>query len=100
MMKRIVSVIGLFAVLIASFVSISITDSKSIVSYKTYKEGNSNSQMARKILSDNTLQEGKVNMFNYASNGNYINSSFQQSNDPEYIIYYQCSMIICDFIIR
>ena len=43
MMKRIVSVIGLFAVLIASFVSISITDSKSIVSYKTYKEGNSNS---------------------------------------------------------
>ena len=85
MMKRIVSVIGLFAVLIASFVSISITDSKSIVSYKTYKEGNSNSQMARKILSDNTLQEEKVNMFNYASNGNYINSSFQQSNDPEYI---------------
>ena len=85
MMKRIVSVIGLFAVLIASFVSISITDSKSIVSYKTYKEGNSNSQMARKILSDNTLQEEKVNMFNYASNGNYINSSFQQSNNPEYI---------------
>ena len=85
MMKRIVSVIGLFAVLIASFVSISITDSKSIVSYKTYKEGNSNSQMTRKILSDNTLQEEKVNMFNYASNRNYINSSFQQSNDPEYI---------------
>ncbi len=85
MMKRIVSVIGLFAVLIASFFSVSITDSKSIVSYKTYKEGNSNSQMVRKILSDNTLQEEKVNMFNYASNGNYINSSFQQSNNPEYI---------------
>ena len=85
MMKRIVSVIGLFAVLIASFVSISITDSKSIVSYKTYKEGNSNSQMARKILSDNILQEEKVNMFNYASNGNYINSSFQQLNNSEYI---------------
>ncbi len=87
MMKRIVSVIGLFAVLIASFVSISITDSKSIVSYKTYKEGNSNSQMARKILSDNILQEEKENMFNYASNGDILTDPYEMTteNHPEYV---------------
>ena len=39
----------------------------------------------QKILEDNELQEEKTNMFNYASNGNYTNSSFEQLNDPEYI---------------
>ena len=39
----------------------------------------------QKILEDNELQEEKENMFNYASNGNYTNSSFEQFNDPEYV---------------
>ena len=35
------------------------------------------------ILEDNELQEEKTNMFNYASNGNYI-SSFDFENGPQY----------------
>ena len=34
----------------------------------------------QKILEDNELQEEKENMFNYASNGNYTNSSFEHFN--------------------
>ena len=39
----------------------------------------------QKILEDNELQEEKENMFNYASNGNYTNSSFEDFNNPEYV---------------
>ena len=39
----------------------------------------------REILEDNELQEDKENMFNYASNGNYTNSSFEQLNNPDYV---------------
>ena len=39
----------------------------------------------QKILEDNELQEEKTNMFNYASNGNYTNSSYDELNDPEYV---------------
>ena len=39
----------------------------------------------QKILEDNELQEEKENMFNYASNGNYTNSSFEHFNNPEYV---------------
>ena len=38
-------------------------------------------ETTEKILEDNTLQEEKTKMFNYASNGNYTNSL----NNPEYI---------------
>ena len=37
----------------------------------------------QKILEDNELQEEKTNMFNYASNGNYI-SSFDPEGEPQY----------------
>ncbi len=39
----------------------------------------------QKILEDNELQEEKENMFNYASNGNYIGSNWEEQNNPEYI---------------
>ena len=39
----------------------------------------------QKILEDNELQEEKENMFNYASNGNYTNSNYEQLNNPEYV---------------
>ena len=39
----------------------------------------------QEILEDNELQEEKTNMFNYASNGNYTNSSYDELNDPEYV---------------
>ena len=39
----------------------------------------------QEILEDNELQEDKENMFNYASNGNYTNSSFEQLNNPDYV---------------
>ena len=38
-----------------------------------------------KILEDNELQEEKENMFNYASNGNYIDMSSGPQNNPEYV---------------
>mgnify|MGYP005808602493 CR=1 FL=1 len=40
----------------------------------------------QEILEDNELQEEKTNMFNYTSNGNYMDfSSMSQQNDPDYI---------------
>ena len=42
-------------------------------------------ETTRTILANNELQEETTNMFNYASNGNYTNSSFEQLNDPNYI---------------
>ena len=38
-----------------------------------------------KILSDNELKTEIPKMFNYASNGNYTNSSFEELNNPDYI---------------
>jgi len=42
-------------------------------------------ETTEKILEDNTLQEEKTKMFNYASNGNYTNSDYEELNNPEYI---------------
>ena len=40
----------------------------------------------QKILEDNELQEETTNMFNYASNGDYMDmSSMSQQNNPEYV---------------
>ena len=39
----------------------------------------------QEILEDNELQEEKENMFDYASNGNYTNSNYEQLNNPEYV---------------
>ena len=39
----------------------------------------------QKILEDNELQEEKENMFNYASNGNYLDMSSSPQNNPEYV---------------
>ena len=40
---------------------------------------------AKKVLADNELQEEKENMFNYASNGNYLDMSSGPQNNPEYV---------------
>ena len=39
----------------------------------------------KQILEDNELQEEKENMFNYASNGNYMDMSSGPQNNPEYV---------------
>ena len=39
----------------------------------------------KQILEDNELQEGPEDMFNYASNGNYIDMSSGPQNNPDYI---------------
>ena len=39
----------------------------------------------QEILEDNELQEEKENMFNYASNGNYVDSNWEEQNNPDYI---------------
>ena len=39
----------------------------------------------QEILEDNELQEEKTNMFNYTSNGNYIDMSSGPQNNPDYI---------------
>ena len=39
----------------------------------------------KQILEDNELQEEKENMFNYASNGNYLDMSSGPQNNPEYV---------------
>ena len=39
----------------------------------------------QEILEDNELQEEKENMFNYASNGNYLDMSSSPQNNPEYV---------------
>ena len=84
MKKKIIISLTLVIVIVTTVFSV-FTDNKSIVSYKTYKDGNNSSQMLRKILADNTLQQEKENMFNYASNGNYIDSNWDEQNNPEYI---------------
>ena len=42
-------------------------------------------ETTKKILADNELQEEKENMFNYASNGNYLDMSSSPQNNPEYV---------------
>ena len=42
-------------------------------------------ETTKKILADNELQEEKTNMFNYASNGNYLDMSSGPQNNPEYV---------------
>ena len=39
----------------------------------------------QEILEDNELQEEKEDMFNYASNGNYLDMSSGMQNNPEYV---------------
>ena len=40
---------------------------------------------AKKVLANNELQEETTNMFNYASNGNYLDMSSGPQNNPEYV---------------
>ena len=54
------------------------------INSKTYQEGNTN-LVLNKILSDNELKQELPHMFNYASNGNYINSSYEELNDSDYV---------------
>ena len=42
-------------------------------------------ETTKKILADNEIQVEKTNMFNYASNGNYIDMSSGPQNNPEYV---------------
>ena len=43
-------------------------------------------ETTRTILANNELQEEKINMFNYASNGDYSDmNTYEEANDPEYI---------------
>ena len=86
MKKKIIISLTLVIVIVATVFSI-FTDNKSIVSYKTYKDGNNSSQMLRKILADNTIQQEKENMFNYASNGDILTDPYEMTteNHPEYV---------------
>ncbi len=79
MKKKIIISLTLVIVILTTVFSV-FTDNKSIVSYKPYKDGNNSSQMLRKILADNTLQQEKENMFNYASNGSYIASFTEEGS--------------------
>ena len=54
------------------------------INSKTYQEGNTN-LVLNKILSDNELKQELPHMFNYASNGNYINLSYEELNDSDYV---------------
>ena len=60
-------------------------DKRIIVESSEYKAGNTSNLVLNKILSDNELKTEIPHMFNYASNGNYINSSFEELNNPNYI---------------
>ena len=60
-------------------------DKRIIVESSEYKAGNTSNLVLNKILSDNELKTEIPKMFNYASNGNYINSSFEELNNPDYI---------------
>ena len=62
-------------------------DTKTVeISYKEYKEGNSNNLVLDKILSDNELKEEIPHMFNYTSNGRYYDrDNWEYLNYPEYI---------------
>ena len=62
-------------------------DSKTVeITYKEYKAGNSDNLVLDKILSDNELKEEIPHMFNYTSNGNYLDdNNWGTLNDPEYI---------------
>ena len=56
-----------------------------IVESSEYKEGNTTNLVLNNILCDNELKTEIPKMFNYASNGNYTNSSFDELNDSNYI---------------
>ena len=60
-------------------------DKRIIVESSEYKAGNTSNLVLNKILSDNELKTEISHMFNYASNGNYTNSSFEKLNNPDYI---------------
>ena len=82
--KKILVVLLLFVVTI-NINYLGMMDNKVIVTSKEYKAGNTNNLVLNKILSDNELKTEIPKMFNYASNGNYINSSFEELNNPDYI---------------
>ena len=82
--KKILVVLLLFVVTI-NINYLGMVDNKVIVTSKEYKAGNTNNLVLNKILSDNELKTEIPKMFNYASNGNYTNSSFEELNNPDYI---------------
>ena len=82
--KRIITVLILFVVTL-NVNYLGMIEKKVIVTSKEYKEGNTDNLVLNKILSDNKLKQEIPKMFNYASNGNYINSSYEPLNNPSYI---------------
>ena len=82
--KKILVVLLLFVVTI-NINYLGMVDNKVIVTSKEYKAGNTNNLVLNKILSDDELKTEIPKMFNYASNGNYTNSSFEELNNPDYI---------------
>ena len=85
MKKRKLIMLAILFIVTLNINFIAITEKKVIVTNKIYKEGNSTNLVLNKILSDNKLKTEIPKMFNYASNGNYTNSSFDELNDSNYI---------------
>ena len=82
--KKILMVVFIFVVTL-NINYLGMMDKRIIVESSEYKEGNTSNLVLNKILSDNELKTEIPKMFNYASNGNYTNSSFEGLNNPDYI---------------
>ena len=82
--KKILMVVLLFVVTL-NINYLGMIDKRIIVESSEYREGNTSNLVLNKILNDNELKTEIPKMFNYASNGNYTNSSFEGLNNPDYI---------------
>ena len=82
--KNILVVVFIFVVTL-NINYLGMMDKRIIVESSEYKAGNTSNLVLNKILSDNELKTEIPKMFNYASNGNYTNSSFEELNNPDYI---------------
>ena len=85
--NKLLIVVLLFMVTL-NFNYLGMMDKRVIVESSEYKEGNTSNLVLNKILSDNELKQEIPHMFNYASNGNYVdfnNLENPMQNNPEYI---------------
>ena len=82
--KKILMVVLLFVVTL-NINYLGMMNKRIIVESSEYKEGNTTNLVLNNILCDNELKTEIPKMFNYASNGNYTNSSFDKLNDSNYI---------------
>ena len=78
-------ILALLFMVTLNFNYLGMMDKSIIVESSEYKEGNTSNLVLNKILSDNELKQEIPKMFNYASNGNYIDSNWGEQNNPEYI---------------